>query len=47
VARSSSDTIVKFANDTVVVGLISGNDEKTYLEEVAERKQPHAECLQN
>jgi len=35
VARFSSNTIVKFADDTVVVGLISGNNEKTYLEEVA------------
>jgi len=34
VARFSSTTIVKFADDTVVVGLISGNDEKAYLEEV-------------
>jgi len=34
VARSSSNTIVKFADDTVVVlGLISGNDEKAYPEE--------------
>jgi len=31
VARSSSNTIVKF----VVVGLISGNDKKAYLEEFA------------
>ena len=35
VARSSSNNIVKFADDTVVVGLISGNDEKAYLEEAA------------
>jgi len=35
VARSSSNTIVKFVADTVVVGLISGNNEKAYLEEVA------------
>jgi len=35
VARSSSKIIVKFAVDTVVVSLISGNDEKAYLEEVA------------
>jgi len=35
VARSSSNTFVKFADDTVVMGLISGNDEKAYLEEVA------------
>jgi len=32
-ARSSSNTIVKSANGTVVVGLISSNDEKAYLEE--------------
>jgi len=35
VARSSSNTIVKFLDDTVVVGLISSNDKKAYLEEVA------------
>jgi len=35
VARSSSNTIVKFADDTVVVGLISANDDKPYLKEVA------------
>jgi len=35
VARSSSNTFIKFADDTVVVGLISGNDEKAHLEEVA------------
>jgi len=29
------DTIVKFADDTVVVDLISSNDEKAYPEEVA------------
>jgi len=32
---SSSNTIVKFADDTVVVGLISSNNEMAYLEEVA------------
>ncbi|KAJ8348937.1 hypothetical protein SKAU_G00275260 [Synaphobranchus kaupii] len=32
----SSNTIIKFADDTVVVGLISNNDEKAYLEEVAD-----------
>jgi len=31
----TSNTTVKFADDTVVVGLISGNNEKAYLEEVA------------
>jgi len=35
VARFSSYTIIKFVADTVVVGRISGNDEKAYLEEVA------------
>jgi len=35
VASSSSYTIVKFVEDTVVVGLISGNDMHAYLEEVA------------
>jgi len=34
-ARFSSNTIAKFADDTVVVGLISGNNEKAYGEEVA------------
>ncbi|KAK0132601.1 RNA-directed DNA polymerase from mobile element jockey [Merluccius polli] len=34
VARSSSNSIIKFADDTVVVGLISDNDEKAYLEVV-------------
>jgi len=35
VARSSSNIIIKFATDTAVVGLISGNNEKAYIEEVA------------
>ncbi|KAK3567086.1 hypothetical protein QTP86_009779 [Hemibagrus guttatus] len=30
----SSDHIIKFANDTTVVGLISKNDESAYREEV-------------
>lgn len=34
VATFDSNSIVKFANDTAVVGLISNNDEKAYLEEV-------------
>ncbi|KAI4878032.1 hypothetical protein NFI96_008451 [Prochilodus magdalenae] len=34
VATSSSTTIVKFADDTVVLGLISNNDERAYLEEM-------------
>ncbi|KAK1803875.1 hypothetical protein P4O66_003817 [Electrophorus voltai] len=33
-ATSSSNTIVKFADDTVVMGLISDNDERAYLEEI-------------
>jgi len=35
VARSSSNTIVKFADETVVVGLISIDNEMAYREEVA------------
>ncbi|KAI5109546.1 gastrula zinc finger protein XlCGF28.1-like, partial [Silurus meridionalis] len=34
VATSNSTTIIKFADDTVVVGLISNNDETAYLQEV-------------
>ncbi|KAK1801165.1 hypothetical protein P4O66_022661 [Electrophorus voltai] len=33
-ATSSSTIIVKFADDTVIMGLISDNDERTYLEEI-------------
>ncbi|KAK1806985.1 hypothetical protein P4O66_004823, partial [Electrophorus voltai] len=33
-ATSSSTIIVKFADDTVVTGLISDNDERAYLEEI-------------
>ncbi|KAK1784066.1 hypothetical protein P4O66_021738, partial [Electrophorus voltai] len=33
-ATSSSNIIVKFADDTIVVGLISDNDERAYLEEI-------------
>ncbi|KAK1785739.1 hypothetical protein P4O66_003099 [Electrophorus voltai] len=33
-ATSSSTIIVKFADDTVVLGLISDNDERAYLEEI-------------
>lgn len=32
---TASDTIVKFADNTVVVGLISDNTEKAHLEEIA------------
>ncbi|KAK1792064.1 hypothetical protein P4O66_001842 [Electrophorus voltai] len=34
VATSSSTTIVKFPDDTVVMGLISDNNERAYLEEI-------------
>lgn len=34
VATANSNTIIKFADDTVVVGLIHNNDETAYLEEV-------------
>ncbi|KAK1792437.1 hypothetical protein P4O66_012386 [Electrophorus voltai] len=34
VATSSSTTIVKFADDTVIMGLISDNNERAYLEEI-------------
>ncbi|KAK1787290.1 hypothetical protein P4O66_002796 [Electrophorus voltai] len=33
-ATSSFTIIVKFADDTVVMGLISDNDEKVYMEEI-------------
>ena len=35
VATHSSNLIVKFADDTTIVGLITGNDESAYREEVA------------
>ena len=33
-ARHDSNTIIKFANDTTVVGLITDNDETAYREDV-------------
>jgi hypothetical protein len=33
-ARYDSNTIIKFADDTTVVGLITDNDETAYREEV-------------
>ena len=33
-ARQDSNTIMKFADDTTVVGLITDNDETDYMEEV-------------
>jgi hypothetical protein len=34
VAMQASDSIIKFADDTTVVGLITNNDETAYREEV-------------
>ena len=34
IARHDSNTIIKSANDTTVVGLITNNDETAYREEV-------------
>jgi hypothetical protein len=36
VARNDSNTIIKFADDTTVVGLITGDDETAYWEEVSD-----------
>ena len=36
VAKHDSNTIIKFADDTTVVGLITDNDETAYREEVRE-----------
>ncbi|KAK1797422.1 hypothetical protein P4O66_008791 [Electrophorus voltai] len=44
VATSSSTVIVKFAEDTVVMGLISDNDERAYLEEI---KDLENRCQEN
>ncbi|KAK3548184.1 hypothetical protein QTP70_005192 [Hemibagrus guttatus] len=38
VATTNSTTIIKFADDTVVVGLISDNNETAYLEEIRNRE---------
>ena len=35
-ARHDSNTIIKFADDTTVVGLITNNDETAYREEVSD-----------
>jgi hypothetical protein len=35
-AWHDSNTIIKFAEDTIVVGLITNNDETAYREEVRE-----------
>ncbi|KAK1801599.1 hypothetical protein P4O66_004555 [Electrophorus voltai] len=43
-ATSGSTIIVKFADDTVVMGLISDNDERAYLEEI---KQLENWCQEN
>jgi siderophore synthetase component len=34
VAKHNSNTIIKFADDTTVIGLITDNDETAYREEV-------------
>jgi hypothetical protein len=34
VAKHNSNTIIKFADDTIVVGLVTDNDETAYREEV-------------
>jgi hypothetical protein len=36
VAKHDSNTIIRFADDTTVVGLITDNDETAYREEVRE-----------
>ena len=35
-AKNKSNTIIKFTDDTTVVGLITDNDEMAYMEEVRE-----------
>ena len=42
-ARHDSNTTIKFADDTTVVGLITDNDETAYREEVRDL----ARCCQN
>ncbi len=44
VSSHSSTSIVKFADDTVVLGLISNNDETAYLDEV---EKPTSWCQDN
>ncbi len=41
----SSTSIVKFADDTVVLGLISNNDETAYLDEVRLTSCSQDNCL--
>jgi hypothetical protein len=38
VAKHDSNTIIKFADDTTVVGLITDNDETAYRENVARQR---------
>ncbi len=50
VSSHSSTSIVKFADDTVVLGLINNNDETAYLDEtyiMVPGKLSHSECEQN
>ena len=42
-ARHDSNTIIEFAGDTIVVGLITDNDETAYMEAVRDL----AVCCQN
>ena len=35
-AKHNTNSIIKFVNDTIVVGLITNNDESAYREEVSE-----------
>ena len=46
-ARHDSNTIIKFADDTTVVGLFTDNDETAYREEVRDLEpgqQPLPQC---
>jgi hypothetical protein len=47
-ARHDSNTIVTFADDTTVVGLITDNDETAYRDEVRDLAlQPLPQCEQD
>ena len=46
-AMHSSNSIIKFADDTTVVGLITPNDETAYREAVVTAKQPLTQRQQN
>lgn len=40
VGRNSSNFVIKFADDTAVIGQVTRNDEKAYLEEVVDLQVP-------